>query len=103
MYTNAQDLQHFWPQLMRGHLLGQELTHLFTKTYHQFNDRYGYGCGVYKRLDDSEFSIEGSDAGVGFFSGYCPDSGLVVSILSNRTDGTLNIAEKIKELLNFSV
>lgn len=100
MYTNAQDLQRFWAAFTSGQLLSTELTDVFTRTYHQFNEHYGYGCGVYKRLDNSKFSISGSDAGVGFSSSYSSKSGLVISILSNRTDGELDIESKIEELLN---
>ncbi|MGD2041057.1 MAG: hypothetical protein PVH11_09530, partial [Anaerolineae bacterium] len=55
----------------------------------------GYGCGIYKRLDDSTFWIVGGDAGVGFESRYLPREKLTINILSNVTNGENGIREAI--------
>ena len=57
------------------------------KTHCTFDGTNGYGCGIYKRLDDSMFSIMGGDAGVGFNSRYLVQEKLTINILSNITNG----------------
>ncbi len=52
-----------------------------------FDDIVGYGCGVYKRVDNSMYMLEGGDAGVGFNSRYFVADKITVNILSNITDG----------------
>jgi hypothetical protein len=64
-----------------------KLTETYLSTHSTFNDTNGYGCGIYKRLDDSMFWIEGGDAGVGFDSSHLPQEKLTINILSNITNG----------------
>jgi hypothetical protein len=64
-------------------------------THHAFNATDGYGYGLYKRLDDSMFSIEGGDAGVGFDSRYLVREKLTINILSNITNGENTIRDVI--------
>lgn len=91
MYTTTGDLRIFWESLFSYRILSSELTKTFLETQHVLNDRDGYGCGLYKRLDDSMFSIEGGDAGVGFVSWYLPGEKLTINILSNITNGEAGI------------
>jgi hypothetical protein len=69
------------------------------QTYWAFDETDGYGCGVYKRLDDSMFSIVGSDAGVGFASLYLPQEKVTVNVLSNITDGEVGMMRAVRRLL----
>jgi len=87
MYTTTDDLRAFWESLFSYRILSEELTDTFLRTHCTFNDTDGYGCGIYKRLDDSMFSIVGGDAGVGFDSRYFPQEKLTINILSNITNG----------------
>ncbi len=100
MYTTAIDMQSFWTRYMSFEILNKELTNKFLGTYHSFNENVGYGCGIYKYLDNSCYFIVGSDAGVGFTSHHYPSSSLTISVLSNRTDGEIGIRQKIQDLLN---
>ena len=99
MYTTAQDMQSFWARLMSFDILKKELTKQFLETQQEFNEDVGYGCGIYKYLDNSCYFAVGSDAGVGFTSHYYPNTSLLVSVLSNRTDGEAEINQKVQELL----
>jgi CubicO group peptidase (beta-lactamase class C family) len=87
MFTTTDDLRAFWDSWFSCKILSAELTATYLKTQHQFNTTNGYGCGMYKRLDDSMFAMAGSDAGVGFDSRFVCSGKLTINILSNITDG----------------
>jgi CubicO group peptidase (beta-lactamase class C family) len=87
MYTTTDDLRAFWDSLFFNGILSEELTETYLKTHCTFNDTDGYGCGIYKRLDNSMFSIEGGDAGIGFDSRYLLQEKITINILSNITNG----------------
>ena len=87
MYTTSDDLRAFWEALFTNRILSEELTGTYLKTHCTLDDTIGYGCGIYKQLDDSMFSIMGADAGVGFYSRYLVQEKLTINILSNITNG----------------
>jgi CubicO group peptidase (beta-lactamase class C family) len=95
MYTTTDDLRAFWGSLFSNRILSAELTGTYLSTHWRFSDRDGYGCGLYKRLDDSMFSIVGGDAGVGFDSRYLPEEKLTINILSNITNGEDGIRDVV--------
>jgi len=106
MYTNTYDLCSFWEHLFLYKILSKELTEIFLKTQWKFNNESGYGCGIYKKLDDTMFYIVGGDAGVGFDSRYLPEQKININIISNITDGEeelrryiLTLLEEIKKLV----
>ncbi len=99
MYTTTDDLRSFWDSLFSNRILSKELTETYLQTQYALNDRDGYGCGLYKRLDDSMFWIEGGDAGVGFDSRYRPQGKLTISILTNITNGENGIRDLVLGLL----
>ncbi|MCP4141957.1 MAG: beta-lactamase family protein [Chloroflexi bacterium] len=99
MYTTALDMQAFWSSYMSFDILKKELTENFLETQHHFDEVVGYGCGIYKYLDNSCYLVIGSDAGVGFTSHHYPKSSLTISVLSNRTDGETGIRQKTQDLL----
>lgn len=87
MYTTTDDLHAFWDSWFSHRILSAELTATYLKTHWTLNATSGYGCGIYKRLDDSRFAIAGGDAGVGFYSRYVVPEKLTIIILSNITNG----------------
>jgi hypothetical protein len=95
MYTTTDDLRAFWDSLFSHRILSPELTDTYLRTHSTFNDTMGYGCGVYKRLDDSMFSIVGVDAGVGFDSRHLPHDKLTINVLSNITNGEEGIRKVV--------
>ncbi len=95
MYTTTDDLRAFWDSLFRNRILSQELTATYLKTYCEFDATSGYGCGIYKLLDDSMFAIMGEDAGVGFYSRYVVREKLTINILSNITEGDENMSDVV--------
>lgn len=95
LFTTAADLRSFWRNLFSNRILSPELTAVFLQTHERFNETTGYGCGLYKRLDDSLFSIVGGDAGVGFDSRYFVGQKISASILSNLTNGEEDLREVV--------
>ena len=87
MYTTSNDLRVFWDSLFARRIISEELTAKYLDTHYKLDQTNGYGCGVYKKLDDSRYSIVGGDAGVGFISGYIVEEKLNINILSNITNG----------------
>ncbi len=87
MYTTTDDLHAFWDSLLSNRILSAELTAIYLKTHWTFDATKGYGCGIYKHLDDSMFAVVGGDAGVGFDSRYRVPEELTLNILSNVTNG----------------
>lgn len=99
MYTTTDDLCAFWDSLFSSRILSEELTMTYLNTQWAFNDTDGYGCGIYRRLDGSMFSIAGGDAGVGFDSMHLPQERLTINILSNITNGENGMREVVLGLL----
>ncbi len=95
MYTTTGDLRLLWDSLFSGRILSRELMTTYLKTHCRRDDTRGYGCGVYKSLDDSMFWIVGGDAGVGFDSRFIVAEKLTVNILSNITDGEEDMREVV--------
>jgi CubicO group peptidase (beta-lactamase class C family) len=95
MYTTTDDLRAFWGNLFSYRILSKELTTTYLKTHAVLDAAEGYGCGMFKRLDDSMFAIVGGDAGVGFTSWYLAQDRLTINILSNITNGD----EEMKEVV----
>ena len=87
MYTTSDDLRVFWDSMFASRIISEELTAKYLETHYKLDQTNGYGCGVYKKLDGSRFSIVGGDAGVGFYSGYIVEEKLNITILSNITNG----------------
>jgi hypothetical protein len=87
MYTTTDDLRAFWDSLFSHRILSADLTAAYLETHSTFDAASGYGCGIYKRLDDSIYAIAGDDAGVGFDSRYVMSERLTINILSNITNG----------------
>lgn len=87
LFATTGDLRAFWESLFSHKILSEDLTRTLLDTHVTFDETDGYGCGVYKRLDGSEFSIVGGDAGVGFDSRYRVEEKLTINILSNITNG----------------
>jgi hypothetical protein len=91
------DLCSFWRNLFSNRILSPELTAVFLQTHERFNEKTGYGCGLYKRLDGSLFSIIGGGARVGFDSRYFVGQKISASILSNITNGEEDLRQVVMD------
>jgi CubicO group peptidase (beta-lactamase class C family) len=86
MYTTTDDLRAFWDSLFSYRILSEGLTKTYLSMQVRIDDTWGYGCGIYRQLDESVFSIAGGDAGVGFSSRHLLPEKLTVNVLSNITN-----------------
>jgi CubicO group peptidase (beta-lactamase class C family) len=103
LFTTADDLCSFWQRLFAHRILSPELTAVFLQTYERFGEKTGYGCGLYKRLDESQFAIVGGDAGVGFDSRYLVEQKITASILSNTTNGEEDLRKVVLDFFDKEV
>jgi CubicO group peptidase (beta-lactamase class C family) len=99
LYTTTEDLRVFWDAWFSTRILSAGLTTMYMETHHVLNATSGYGCGLYKRLDNGMFSIVGGDAGVGFDSRYVVPRKMTINILSNITNGEETLRDIILENL----
>ncbi|MFN2184623.1 MAG: hypothetical protein ACK2UU_11560, partial [Anaerolineae bacterium] len=88
-----------WDSLFSNRILSTELTETYLSTHCTFDDTDGYGCGIYKRLDGSMFSIVGVDAGVGFDSRHLVQERVTINILSNVTNGESGLRAVVLDYL----
>jgi len=89
MYTTATDLDRFWAALASGAIVSDETVRIICEPKVRVNETTRYGYGIYlggKTSAPARF-ILGGDAGVGFDSRYFPEPDVVISVLSNVTDG----------------
>ena len=100
LFTTAEDLRSFWQHLFANRILSPALTAIFLQTHYRFDDKTGYGCGLYKRLDESLFAIVGGDAGVGFDSRYLVNQKITISILSNITNGEEELRKVVMDFFD---
>jgi CubicO group peptidase (beta-lactamase class C family) len=97
-YTKAANLRKLWAAFTSHQLLSPKLTVEFQKVHAKvYKDELGYGYGLYiwRKYDPSAYFIVGSDAGVGFDSRHWSEKDLTISILSNQTDGEVEIRNAI--------
>ena len=90
----------FWKNLFSYKIISENLTKEYLKTRSEFNEKNGYGLGIYKNLDDSMYSIVGGDSGVGFDSRYLVNDKLTINILCNVSDGEEEIRKVIIDFVN---
>ncbi|MCL2169763.1 MAG: beta-lactamase family protein [Defluviitaleaceae bacterium] len=101
IYTCATDMDKLWRAIFNCELLSFDMTDNFLKRHVLIDDNKGYGLGVYLYRNDvgaGLYWVVGADSGVGFFSGYYPDAGVVVSGFCNTGwEGCSIIFEELLE------
>jgi CubicO group peptidase (beta-lactamase class C family) len=100
-YTTPADLHKLWQAFLGNKILSKELTKaFFTPHIHAYADvDYGYGIYLSRVKEMDTYFIQGGDAGVGFESRYLPATDLVITIISNRTDGVEKVRKAIYDNL----
>ncbi len=92
-YTTAYDLARLWDAFWGYKLLPQEMVELYTQSYSKTESEgpyeyYGHGIWIH---DDDEWGretyITGCDAGVSMRSGVIRATDMLVTVLSNTTEG----------------
>ena len=101
-YTTIHDLEKLWEAFWSYKILSKEVVEIFTVPHSEVTDEgankfYGHGIWIRKGdgLDTEEY-IEGADAGVSFYSGVYRANNLLITVISNTSDGVWPIVRAIK-------
>ena len=100
MYTTAADLDAFWRALFGHRILREGLLEDWLSPKVEISERSSYAYGFYRRKKDGSYYLVGGDHGVGFDSRCLPARDLVVSILSNESDGEEAMREAMLNVLD---
>jgi CubicO group peptidase (beta-lactamase class C family) len=97
-FTTAQDMRLFWTSLLAGRILARDWLDCFLAPSVQVAERdesWHYGRGVWLRQDRANWivSVEGSDPGASMESQVWLSEGVILTVLSNTTDGAARINE----------
>ena len=97
-FTTVRDIQRFWNSLFRGDIvsldIAETLLRPFTKVGEGGEDWYGRGFWSYVRGDgEPVYYLEGCDAGVSFKSMVKRSEDIVMTVMSNTSDGVWGIAK----------
>lgn len=95
-FTTAQDMRRFWTALLTGRLLERDLLDRFlapSVPMSERGDSWHYGRGVYLRQERGSWivSVEGCDPGASLASQVWINDGVILTVLSNTTDGAARI------------
>jgi CubicO group peptidase (beta-lactamase class C family) len=97
MYTTAVDVATLWTAFFDGSIVDTTIAGAFTEEHSEISPVVSYGYGVYivKKHGERNFCLLGCDAGVGFYSKYYRNTGHILTILSNITDGEAGLRKAI--------
>lgn len=103
-YTTAQDVAICWDAFWNDHILPKELVQLFTRPFVKAegegaNTHYGHGIWIFDDLKRHREYFTGCDAGVSFMSLVDRNEGLLITVLSNTTDGAWPVLRDINKIL----
>ncbi len=103
-FTTVRDIRRFWNSLFRGDIVNEEtaetLLRPFIKVGEGGEDWYGHGFWSYFREEREPINyLEGCDAGVSFKSMVRRSEDIVMTVMSNTSDGVWGIAKVMRNLL----
>jgi hypothetical protein len=96
----VEDVAALWKAFWAGKILSKELVEQFVRPQvkaESEGEGISYGYGIWLR-DGEEYFI-GCDAGVSFRSGINRQKGLLVTVISNTTEGAWPILRDIRAAL----
>ncbi len=104
-FTTAQDMRLFWTSLLAGRVLARDWLDRFLAPSVQVAERdesWHYGRGVWLRQDRGNWivSVEGSDPGASMESQVWRSEGVILTVLSNTSDGAARVSEVLTARLS---
>jgi len=104
-FTTAQDMRLFWTSLLAGRVLARDWLDRFLAPSVQVAERdasWHYGRGVWLRQDRGNWivSVEGSDPGASMESLVWLSDGVILTVLSNSSDGSARVSEVLTARLS---
>jgi len=106
LYTTVDDMALFWKGVFDGKLFSQSILEQFLTPRTVFEDidgRFGLGVFVSEMQGKAVYWHDGGDYGVNFCTAYCPDTGNVLTILSNVGVDILGFSEEMVGLIALGV
>jgi CubicO group peptidase (beta-lactamase class C family) len=98
IYTTVRDVSSFWAALFAGRIVSAEtVAEMVRPRSTDSEDARRYGLGFWLARAGDVAMLEGSDAGVSFWSAHDPGSGVTSTVISNSTDGAWPIARLLRE------
>ena len=105
-YTTIHDIASLWDAFWDHRILSKEMVETYTTPYMETTSEsadkfYGHGIWIRTGTDlGTEEYIVGEDAGVSFYSGVTRAKKLLVTVVSNTTEGAWPILRAIREILD---
>jgi CubicO group peptidase (beta-lactamase class C family) len=100
IYTTVADVSSFWAALFAGEIVSAEtVAEMVRPRSSDPESAKRYGLGFWLAQNGDAVMLEGSDAGVSFWSAHDPGSGFTCTVISNTTDGAWPIARLLRERL----
>ena len=100
IYTTVADISSFWTALFAGKIVSADSVAEMVRPRSSDPERTKrYGLGLWLATAGDVVMLEGSDAGVSFWSAHDPGSGVTGTVISNTTDGAWPIARLLRERL----
>ncbi|TWT02317.1 serine hydrolase [Planomicrobium sp. CPCC 101079] len=100
-FVTANDMVRFWERLMDYTLLSENMTDRMLSS-HVTGESGNYGYGVWIEQQNgtaTKYHVMGYDPGVSFHSGYYPEDGSVLTVLSNKSNGAFDAMKLIESAL----
>ncbi len=101
-YVSAPDMNKLWDGLFSYKLLGEPTTNMLLSSHIEVKPYvyYGYGIWINKKENDVfKYHVMGYDPGVSFHSAFYPESGIKLSIPSNKSKGPYKIMKMLEDEL----
>jgi len=100
IYTTAADISSLWSALFAGRIVSAErVADMVRPRSHVAESSRRYGLGFWLHKSGDTVALEGSDAGVSFWSSHDPARKITQTVISNTSDGAWPIARLFLERL----
>jgi CubicO group peptidase (beta-lactamase class C family) len=101
IYTTAADLSAFWRAFFGGRIVSTDWVAELVRPRSEVpggSKRYGLGFWLHRSSDAA--MLEGSDAGVSFWSAHEPKRGITYTVISNTSEGAWPVARLFRDRLS---
>jgi CubicO group peptidase (beta-lactamase class C family) len=99
IYSTVADLHRLWHALFAGHIVGDDMVAELVRPRSDSPDGRRYGLGFWLLPEGSAVQLEGYDAGVSCFTTHDPERALTYTVVSNTSDGSQPMNDRLTELL----
>lgn len=100
IYSTAADINSFWRAFVAGQIVSVDwVAELVRPRTEVPGASKRYGLGFWLHGSSNVVMLEGSDAGVSFWSAHDPERTLTYTVIANESDGAWPIARFFREQL----